>query len=406
MDPEYKKKLTSLGLHFGINLDELKQTQKSTQSSEKLEGTSSQNSLGEFFYRDQLFSKDYKHGDFDLFEINDELVIIDGSSSDRSFHIKDCVFIDTETTGLAISGGTFAFMIGVGFYDQDQFKLRQYFLKEQVQEDAMLLDLLNFMEPFSTIVSYNGVSFDLPIIKSRYRYHRIPAKIEKKDHIDLLKFARMYFRFQFDDRSLKSIESKVLNFQRSEEEIPGYLAPVIYQDYLKKNEIDQINGVFYHNAMDIVSLGALIGVINQISLFNESFHEKYETVNFSIAKQYEKNKIFEKALNSYKSTADQSNLPDPIRKHCLLSIAKIYKKQGQFDLAINYWKNELLLENFEANIELAKMYEHKFKNINTALKFCNKALFILENDIESIKNKKLIDECIHRIKRLEQKVNA
>ncbi len=403
MDPEYKKKLTSLGLHFGINLDQIKQTQKSGVATSKLEGTTSQNSLGEFFYRDQYFTKEYKHGAYNFFEINEELTIIDGTDIDRTVHIKDCIFIDTETTGLSVSGGTFAFMIGVGFFEQDQFTLRQYFLKEQVHEDAMLLDLLNFIEPFSTIISYNGVSFDLPIIKSRFRYHRIPANIEKKDHIDLLKFARMYFRFQFDDRSLKSIESKVLKFERSEEEIPGYLAPIIYQEYLKTKATDQINGVFYHNAMDIVSLGALIGVINQISLYNESLHDKYETVNFSIAKQYEKNKIFEKALNTYQSTAEQHNLPDPIRTYCLLAIAKIYKRQSKFDQAIDYWKHALLQENYEANIELAKVYEHKIKNIDTALKYCKKALFILEKDIKSIKNKTLIDECIHRINRLEQK---
>ena len=403
MDPEYKRKLASLGLQFGIKSIDPNLKHKKTKKVEELEGIEGQNSLGNFFYKEQDFKNSYVHGAIDFTDYNQQLSIITDQGNLLKINIEECFFLDTETTGLSVSGGTFAFMIGIGYFRQGIFYLRQYFLKETTQEDAMLLDLLNLSSLFTTVVTYNGISFDLPIIKSRLRYHRIPHKLQEINHIDLLKYARMFFRFQFNNRSLKNIESKVLYFERAEEEIPGYLAPVIYQEYLVNKEINDIEGVFYHNAMDIVSLAALLVVINQISTQNEELLKKYETLNFSLAKQFERNKIFEKALETYLTSAKQSNLPESIRLKCLLAIAQIYKKQNQIELAVQYWEKASQHQNYEAYIELSKIYEHKLKNYSLAIEYCEKALLILESDIDSISNRVMIEACNHRLRRIISK---
>lgn len=406
MDPQYKKKLESLGFHFGIQSRiDASINRPESRTIEDLPGIKRENSLGEFFYQEMSYLQDYNHGIVTFQGLTEKTTPINLPDKKTSTNIKDCVFLDTETTGLAQSGGTFAFMIGVGYFKETQFHLRQYFLIEPSQEDAMLLDLLNLIEPFSTIVSYNGISFDVPIIKSRLRYHRLPSDIHKKDHIDLLKYARMLFRFQFNDRSLKNMEFNVLKFFRSEEEIPGYLAPVIYKEYLENKKIEKIEGVFYHNAMDVISLAAFISIVNEISSQNNVYYDKYETLNFSIAKQYEKNKVFEKALETYEISAKQTNLSDDIKINCFLSLARIYKKQNQIDLAICNWYKATKHNNLEAHIELAKVYEHNLKNYTLAIEFCQKALSILENEIESISNKRLIEACKHRLNRLLVKAN-
>ena len=265
MDSEYRKKLQSLGVYFGSKeLKDLKTRESPT--SKGLPGIKDSNSMGEFFYCTKEYPNNYQHGIISFEEFlnpNSQITIFD---SEESTKLSECIFLDTETTGLAISGGTFAFMVGIGWYEKGCFSVRQYFLEDPGQEAAMLLDLDNFLANFKTIITYNGISFDIPILKSRYRYHRMPKKLLQKFQLDLLKYARMYFKYQFESRSLKSMEINVLHYQRSEEEIPGYLAPILYNEYLKSGETENILGVFYHNEIDVVSLAALINIINQIKM--------------------------------------------------------------------------------------------------------------------------------------------
>ena len=405
MNPDYHKKLSSLGVHFGINLNNGEINKIHQKSSLFLEGERRNNSLGEFFFKENDYIVGYEHGRIKFSGLFFEDVNIKFPDQIRLIRFNQCVFIDTETTGLSQSGGTFAFMVGVGFFIEKTFIVRQYFLIDPSQEDAMLLDLLNLLDQFDILVSYNGLSFDIPIIRSRYKYHRIPNHINQKEHIDLLKYARILFRYQLDNRSLKNIEKLILHFERNEDEVPGYLAPIIYQNYLRTKEIEEINGVFYHNAMDVVSLVAFMKVINEISTNNYQYSDHYETLNYSIAKQFEKNKSHVDAIKTYKLALDQNNLPETIRLNCMLSLAKLYKNANLQNLAINYWKQAIEIGSFDAHIELAKIYEHKFKDFEVALDYCKKALLILENDIESIKGKFLYEKLQHRIKRIINKAS-
>jgi tetratricopeptide (TPR) repeat protein len=233
----------------------------------------------------------------------------------------------------------------------------------------------------------------------------MPSSIIKINQIDLLKYARMLFRYQFDNRSLKSIEANVLKFQRSEEEIPGYLAPIIYHEYLKTKNTESIEGVFYHNAMDIVSLAAFISIINQISAHQGNYFNDFETIHFSLAKQFERTKYHSEAINTYNLALQQSFLPKKLKINCYFSLAKMYKKFNQIDMAINFWQQASIYGSMEAHVELAKVYEHILKKYDVAINCCKRALFILENDVDLIHKDKLENEIIYRLSRLRMKAN-
>lgn len=402
MDPEYRRKLQSLGVYFGSK-DMVDFKSKDKIDMNNLAGVRKTNSLGEFFYTEHAFFPDYQHGAIVFEKFFNSKVSYSTPDTNNPFNLDKCIFLDTETTGLSTSGGTFAFMVGVGWFENNRFLSRQYFLLHPDQEEAMLLDLENLISIHENIVSYNGVGFDIPILKFRFKYHRIPTTINNKTQIDLLKFSRMLFRYQFDDRSLKSIESKVLKFQRSEQEIPGFLAPIIYQDFLKTGAIQDIAGVFYHNEMDVISLAALISIVNEVSEENERHFSTYDTLHFSLARQFDKNRNYPKAIDYYLKALEQPQLPVAIRKASLLSLANLYKKSGQIDKAMYVWQDASALGSIDALIEMAKILEHRQKEYQMAMDCCKKALFILKNDVDSIKCELLKEMIEYRMERVKSK---
>ncbi len=404
MDSNNKKRLNSLGLYFGAK-DGFKFKTNANLSSSVLEGVVTENVFGTVFFQEKRYRNYYQHGLVRLNqfeEINNTVYLPDLSDK---LNLSDCAFLDTETTGLSYSGGTFAFMVGVGYFENNEFQLRQYFLRNPNDEAATLLDLENLLSKFQVLVSYNGISFDLPILKSRFIYQRIPSDIKEKKNIDLLKYARILFKYQFEDRSLKSIEKNVIKFARSEDEIPGYLAPLIYQEYLETKNVQSILRVFYHNAMDIVSLAALLYIFCEISLKNKDHFNNFETLNFSLGKHYEKKLNYPKAVDLFHKAIEQNNLSQPYLIKCYLSIASIYKKQLRYQDAEIFWEKAADLDNIDALIELAKVNEHKFNNPNLAINYCKKALLILQNDINSIYREYLKKEIDYRMARLQKKVN-
>jgi uncharacterized protein YprB with RNaseH-like and TPR domain len=402
MNSEYKNKLESLGVYFGSK-DSIEFKPINKKQTKNLSGTRNTNSLGEYFYTEYLYSSNYIHGSVPFDHFFPPHSVYSTPESDSSFELNKCIFLDTETTGLSTSGGTFAFMVGIGWFEENHFVMRQYFLISPDQEEAMLLDLENTLAIHNHIVTYNGIGFDIPILKSRFKYHRIPTTVVNKNQIDLLKYARMLFRYQFDNRSLKNIESKVLNFTRSEEEIPGYLAPVIYQDYLKTGELQDIIGVFYHNEMDVISLAALLKIINEVSHEIDTHFSTYETLYYSLARQFERYREYSKAIDYYSKALKQPILPNSLRCCCYLSLANIYKKTNYIEKAMVFWEYASEFGNTESLIEIAKIYEHKIKNYELALDYCKKALLILGNDVNSMKREVLKDQIDYRVERLKTK---
>ena len=167
------------------------------------------------------------------------------------------VFLDLETTGLSGGTGTYAFLCGLGMTRGDFFDVRQYFLKSPAYEAEWLRAIDSYIPSNSTIATYNGLTFDIPILRARHIMTRMSAHWESSPHIDLLHFSRRFYRGHLESCSLGTVERDVLGVRRSGEDVPGYLIPELYLRYLGTGDASALGGVFYHNRLDIASLASL-----------------------------------------------------------------------------------------------------------------------------------------------------
>ena len=396
MDDEFRNKIRKLGVHIGANhLNPL--PQKNKLDVDLKDGITEENSLGKFFYTQNEFSGEYIHGNILFADIVEKPIQFEFPGISQMVSFQKCVFLDTETTGLALSAGTFAFMVGVAKLIGPKLVLRQYFLKSPSEEGAMLLDLSNFISSDNTIVTYNGIGFDLPILKHRYILHKIPVDFTKYEQLDLLKYSRALWRYQLEDRSLKSVEKNILNFNRTNDEVPGWMAPEIYRDYLKTGNMSSILGVFYHNSIDVVSLCALMYAYVKVISYQSDLHKEFQTINYALARLHEKHDI-KISIQYYLTTLNQSNISDPIRINALNGLSNIYKKAGNLDEAVVLWKLASELKDIKSIIELSKFYEHKAKDYENALSWTEKGIEITRenNDVFFI-------ELLHRKDRIIKK---
>ena len=166
-------------------------------------------------------------------------------------------YLDTETTGLAGGTGTYAFLVGVGFVDGDEFEVCQLFMRDLDEEPALLAALEVLLARFDGLVTYNGTGFDLPLLETRFVLgrRRWPAD---RFHLDLLTSARRLWRDRLVDCRLGTVEQHALGFERRDD-LPGAMIPAVYFDYLRRKRPGELPRVFEHNRHDILSLAALTG---------------------------------------------------------------------------------------------------------------------------------------------------
>ncbi|MEA2025547.1 MAG: ribonuclease H-like domain-containing protein [Chloroflexota bacterium] len=172
---------------------------------------------------------------------------------------RPLVLFDTETTGLGSGTGTLPFLVGVGTWEGDEFVTRQLLLPEQSDEAGYLDALEALIPPEACLVSYNGRSFDWPLLVTRYRLHgrRPPAYAE---HLDLLPLARAFWKHRLPDARLASVETGICGVRR-EHDLPGALVPARYLDYLRSGHGALLRDVLEHNRQDVVSMALLLRVL-------------------------------------------------------------------------------------------------------------------------------------------------
>ena len=170
------------------------------------------------------------------------------------------VFLDVETTGLSGGTGTVPFLIGAGRVEGDEFVVRQYFLRDFPDEPAALDALAEDLGD-APLVTFNGRSFDWPLLTTRLRIHRRP--VADRPHLDLLPPARRLWAKSLESHALADLERHVLDVRR-DEDLPGAFIPAAYFDWLRTGRSAVIALAFRHNEVDIVSLAALAGVVSRI----------------------------------------------------------------------------------------------------------------------------------------------
>jgi uncharacterized protein YprB with RNaseH-like and TPR domain len=315
-------------------------------------------------------------------------------------------FIDTETSGLAGGTGTYAFLIGIGRFSDAGFQLSQYFMRDPFEEPAQLLAVLSALDGCEVLVTYNGKSFDVPLLNSRYIANGEPPPLNSYEHIDLLHLARRLWRDRLESRTLGSIEKHILEAPRTEDDIPGWLVPTIYFEYIKSGDARPIANVLYHNAMDIISLASLL---NHISMILDDPHGGRVDNGIdmiSMAKIFEDMGEFTAAAECYQRGL-HDDLPDRIRNQAFQRWSIMEKRRNNLEQSIGLWKTAAESKEIYAHEELAKAFEHKINDLEQAIYWTELALEIIKTPVYPVIEREIwIPKLEHRLKRLQRKLAA
>lgn len=168
------------------------------------------------------------------------------------------VLFDTETTGLAGGTGTRAFMIGVGDWHEGRFRERQLLITTLAGEAGMLDCFASWLKPDSVLVSYNGKSYDAPLLKTRFRLQHRASPLDGLMHIDLLHPVRRRWRGAWENCRLATAERQLLQVVR-EDDLPGSEAPAAWLGFLRGGSAAPLHRVAHHNSQDLRSLGGILG---------------------------------------------------------------------------------------------------------------------------------------------------
>lgn len=397
-------KLKALGVKTGTaDLSAPKPASRSIDS--VVAGTFSQTPRGEAFIAEQTFAEDYLHGNTPYASSFPLSLIAQWANDPRiaELPIHKFAFLDTETSGMAGGTGTYAFLVGAGRFVDGRFVLRQFFLRDPSEEPAMLEALIHFLAPCEGLVTFNGKSFDAPLLVTRYSLHRIPVPFKNYAHLDLLPLARRLWRDRLPSRALKYLEEHVLGFARTSEEVPGYEIPWLYFDYLRTGDASPMAGVFYHNAMDVVAMAALLAHISELLADPYNGRVEHGLDFIALGKLFEDLGHWDEAARLFERGLElglnESDFGVAVKRLSILQ-----KKRGDASQAIRLWEQAAQRGHIYAHIELAKYYEHKMRDAETSLKWARSARAEVERaDLPPYIRKHWLGEIDHRLQRLERK---
>ncbi|MGH2447153.1 MAG: ribonuclease H-like domain-containing protein [Chloroflexota bacterium] len=291
------------------------------------------------------------------------------------------VFLDTETTGLNLGAGTCVFLIGLAWLDGSRLVARQYFLDTPRDEPAVLVSLGALLEPFQALITFNGKSFDWPMLENRYAYWRLPLPMERPLHLDLLHPARRLWRRRLDSCSLGSLEHHILGLRRTRADVPGWQIPALYFQYQRTGYADPLEGVFYHNLHDVLSMVTLAMHMSGI-LSDPLGGQVREAIDFfALGRQLERQEderaalCFEEALRLGLSAEDRAD--------CLARLASVHRRSRRWAEACHAW--ELIVDGGGpltsfALIELAKYFEHVERDYGQSMELVQQAMMLAELD--------------------------
>jgi uncharacterized protein YprB with RNaseH-like and TPR domain len=398
------ERLKSMGVRIGARDLPRSQPQPRYTIDRVVQGRVLTTQLGETFIVEGHYPQDHHHGNAPLAVTCSLKRLFEwGRTGEMVEDISRFYFIDTETTGLAGGTGTFAFLVGVGHFSNEGFEITQFFMRDPSEEAALLLALQDHMHDCQVIVTYNGKAFDAPLLNTRYTLQGFSTPISAFGHIDLLPLARRLWRDRLPSRTLGYIETSILGAYRGQEEVPGWLIPQLYFDYLRSGDARPLAGVFYHNAMDILALTALFSHTARM-LSDPSEGQVEENLDrAAIGRLYEEMGHIEEALVIYRQ-ALEAGLPENHFWIILNRLAMIYRRSGNWGEAVSLWVKAADKGQLEACIELAKYYEHVVKDARIAITYTEKALNIIQTvNIPTYQKKQALGEIEHRRERLLKK---
>jgi uncharacterized protein len=315
---------------------------------------------------------------------------------------EDLFFFDTETTGLGGGVGNTIFLLGHGRIAGDEVIITQHFLPQPGSEIPLYHSFLNTVD-YNTLVTYNGKAFDWPQVKTRHTLikEHVP-KLPAFGHFDLYHGSRRLFKHKMESVKLTNVERQVLEFERVDD-VPGYLAPMIYFDFIERRDPEGILKVMEHNELDILSL---------ITLYTHLTFQLLDVSDSSTEQDtFEAGKWLEYTGNAALAKERFEYIVNGENKHheAVHHLALRCKKEKQFDRAAGLWEgisNECP-DNIKVGVleELAKIYEHKMKDFEKALSKCLELEELLNQiDLKNGKKDHRLEQLYTRINRVSSKL--
>jgi uncharacterized protein YprB with RNaseH-like and TPR domain len=402
--PSLSDKLKSLGVKIGTeHLSPPKADRHSIES--VVAGSFVNTPRGESFVAEKIFGEDYLHGRVSPLSEFPLAIISQWANDPRiaELPINKFAFLDTETSGMAGGTGTYAFLVGAARFVDGKFALQQFFLRDPYEEPAMLEALINFLAPCEALVTFNGKSFDAPLLTTRYKLHKIPAPFKDYAHLDLLPLARRLWRDRLPSRALKYLEEHVLGFTRASDEVPGYEIPWLYFDYLRTQDARPLGGVFYHNAMDVVAMAALLAHVSELLADPYNGRVEHGLDFIALGKLFEDLNRWDEAARLFERGLELG-LTESDFEVAVKRLSILQKKRGDVEQALSLWKKSAGMGHIYAHIELAKHYEHKERDVKSALQWAQSARKDAESaDMPAYIRKHWLAEIDHRLERLKRK---
>ena len=345
---------------------------------EYLSGQEVETPSGRHFETEKLYERHRRHGSIgicDLEQLPPNLLEPISNGLVASAPPQTWAFLDTETTGLAGGSGTYAFLVGVGRIAPDGFRVRQFFMRDHGEEASLLHALAEHLKQFQVLITYNGRTYDQPLLETRYRMGRRQPPFDDLQHLDLLFGARRLWKLRFDSCRLVELEGRILGVER-EGDLPGEMIPYVYFEYLRTREIFRLVPVFHHNAIDILTLACLTAIVPWAfhAPANVQFAHGAEMVG--LGRWWRQAEHPANALALFRGAVARG-LPDDLHFRTLWDIACLEKKSGRDEAAAlvladlagspNAWRVPALEE-------LAKRYERRERNLTAALDMTLRAL--------------------------------
>jgi uncharacterized protein YprB with RNaseH-like and TPR domain len=315
---------------------------------------------GQIALVDTLHPLDHRHGKYSMGFIRDSHTgHLMRLSSGGAVDLKSMAFVDTETTGLGYGVGTLVFLIGIGHLTDQGLHVRQFFLRHPGEEARVLRAVSDYLDPFTCVVTFNGKSFDWPVMENRFVLSRLRMPDQLSQHVDLLHISRRLWKLRLQACGLSGVEKTILAVRRSGSDVPGWMIPQLYFRYLRSGDGSQMQSVLYHNRLDVLSLAALMSHIDRVLARPLDGIVEHALDYYSLGRLHQETGEYATARGCL-TRAREMGLPEQIDSMSLLRLAMIEKKQRNWK-EFNDLMSELLRKPCYAAIaavELAKYKEH------------------------------------------------
>jgi uncharacterized protein YprB with RNaseH-like and TPR domain len=367
--------------------------------------------FGPFFQYRESYDLDYRHGHHALADLlahspgNPALLARDERLSQVDF--RRMAFVDTETTGLAGGTGTYAFLVGVGVFEEENFTVHQFVMRDYHEEPAQLSAVGELLDGLEAVVSFNGKSFDMPLLETRFVMVRQPPRLMEAPHLDLLPTARRFWKYRLESCALSSLEGEVLGVRRTGEDVPGWLIPSLYTDYARTGDAREMPRILYHNVQDILSLVTLMArqcdlllapLTSDIDLPGEDL--------YGLGRLLHDLGQAEKAEVAYTQAARTSQVPR-VREMARRDVAYLLKRQERRAEALSWWQQLAQTDGaVYACEELAKHYEWHDEDLQQAVAWTQEGLALAGAWPRGRKRREAVADLEHRLERLARKLES